>query len=430
MEKTIVILCTLDTKWKEIEFLKNVLIKRGHKVIILDMSLCKDAPISGDIYPAEIATAGGSDIDTVRKLSPKARGEASQIMTEGSIVKAKELFEAGKLDGIIGIGGNSNTAMATNVMKSLPFGVSKFMVSSAASMPAYAAGFIGTSDITMMHSVVDIAGTNDLNLDVLTRAGGAISGMVETGGGILAKAGKKRERPLIALTEFNFCETAAKIATKHLEEKGFDVIGIHAQGMGDRAMEELIEQGLFDGVLDFVLGGVSENIIGGNRDAGPTRLEAAGNVGIPQVVAPSGFEMISCGPLSRRDRGDPLWSSRKLAERKLFHQDDFRVQARTTKEELRDIAAMVARKLNKAKGPVKFLIPLRGWSSLTIEGGPLCEPETDKVFNEEIKKHLRPEIDLKELNVELNSHEFAKACVDALAEMMSQESMHAVCDEA
>ncbi|UCD71498.1 MAG: Tm-1-like ATP-binding domain-containing protein [Syntrophobacterales bacterium] len=419
MEKTIVILCTLDTKWKETEFLKSVILKRGHKVIIVDVSLGGDAPLPGDISPAEIAKAGGSDITTVRKLSPKARGEASQIMTKGSIVKAKELRGAGKLDGIIGIGGNSNTAMATNVMKSLPFGIPKFMVSSAASMPAYAAGFIGTSDITMMHSVVDIAGTNDLNLDVLTRAAGAISGMVETGGAILAKAGKKREKPLIALTRFNFCETAAKIAMNYLEEKGFDVIGIHAQGIGDRAMEELIEQGLFDGVLDFVLGGVSENIIGGNRDAGPTRLEAAGNVGIPQVVSPCGFEMISCGPLSRRDRGDLLWTSRKLAERKLFLQDDFRVQARTTKEELRDIAVTVARKLNKAKGPVKFLIPLRGWSTLTTEGGPLYEPATDKIFSEEIKKHLRPEIDLKELDVELNSAEFAKACVDALEEMMS-----------
>jgi uncharacterized protein (UPF0261 family) len=269
-----------------------------------------------------------------------------------------------------------------------------------------------------MHSVVDISGTNDLNLDVLTRAGGAISGMVETGGMILTKMGKKRDKPLIALTRFNFCETAAKIAMKYLEEKGFDVIGIHAQGMGDRAMEELIEQGLFDGVLDFVLGGVSENIIGGNRDAGPTRLEAAGNIGIPQVVSPSGFEMISCGPLSRRDKGDYLWTSRKLAERKLFLQDDFRVQARTTKEELRDIAVTVARKLNRAKGPVKFLIPLRGWSTLTTEGAPLYEPATDKVFNEEIKKHLRPEIDLRELDVELNSAEFAKACVDALEEMM------------
>ncbi|UCF85578.1 MAG: Tm-1-like ATP-binding domain-containing protein [Desulfobacteraceae bacterium] len=418
MEKTIAIICTLDTKWKEIKFLRNVILKRGHKVTILDISLCGDAPLSGDISPAEIAIAGESDIDTVRRLAPNARSKVCEIMTKGSIVKVNELFEAGKLDGIISIGGNSNTAMATNVMKSLPFGVPKFMVSSAASMPAYAAGFIGTSDITMMHSVVDIAGTNDLNLDVLTRAGGAISGMVETGGAILQKAVKKREKPLIALTEFNFSETAAKIAMKYLEEKGFEVIGIHAQGMGDRAMEELIEQGLFDGVLDFVLGGVSENIIGGNRDAGPTRLEAAGNVGIPQVVSPCGFEMISCGPLSRRDQGDPLWNSRRLAERKLFLQDDFRVQARTTKEELREIAIAVARKLNKAKGPVKFLIPLRGWSTLTTEAGPLYEPETDEVFNEEIKKYLRPEIELKELDVELNSAEFAKAFVDALVDMM------------
>ena len=210
MEKTIVVLCTLDTKWKEIEFLKNVILKRGHKVTILDVSLGRDAPLSGDISPAEIPTAAGSDIATMRKHAPKARGEASQIMTKGSIVKAKELFEAGKLDGLISIGGNSNTAMATDVMKSLPFGVSKFMVSSAASMPAYAAEFIGTSDITMMHSVVDISGTNDLNLDVLTRAGGAISGMVETGGAILAKAGKKAGKTVDCAYSIQFLRNSRK----------------------------------------------------------------------------------------------------------------------------------------------------------------------------------------------------------------------------
>jgi len=420
MKKKIVILCTLDTKWKEIEFLKKVISERGHQVMLLDLSLGKEPPVSGDITPAEVATAAGSDIKTVRELAATARGEATQIMTKGAIAKTKELLESGQLDGVISIGGTSNSTLGTNIMKALPFGVPKYMVSSSASVPALAANFIGTCDITMMHSVVDISGANELVRDVLTRAGGAICGMVEASGVVLQKESKKREKPLIAMTEFNFCDTGAKYAAQYLQDKGYDVIGIHAQGMGDRAMEELIDQGRFDGVLDFVIGSVSENIIGGNRDAGPTRLEAAGKVGIPQVVSPCGLEMISCGPLSRRDQGDPLWTSRKLAERKLFLQDDFRVQARTTKDELREAAVLVAQKLNKAKGPVKLLIPLRGWSTLTIKESPLYEPETDQVFNEEIKKHLKPEIEVRELDLELNSTEFALIAVNALNDMMKK----------
>jgi len=367
MGKKIVILCTLDTKWKEIEFLKKVISERGHQVMLLDLSLGKEPPVSGDITPAEVAAAAGSDIKTVRALASTARGEATQIMTRGAITKTQELLESGQLGGVIGMGGTSNSTLGTNIMKALPFGVPKYMVSSSASVPALAANYIGTSDITMMHSVVDISGTNDLIRNVLTRAGGAICGMVEASGAFLHKENRRREKPLIAMTEFNFCDTAAKYAAQYLGEKGYDVIGIHAQGMGDRAMEELINQGLFDGVLDFVSASVSENLVGGNRDAGPTRLEAAGKAGIPQVVSCSGLEMISCGPLSRRDHGDPLWTSRRLAERKLFLQDNFRVQARTTKEELRQAAVVIAEKLNKARGPVKFFIPLRGWSTLTTE---------------------------------------------------------------
>jgi uncharacterized protein (UPF0261 family) len=419
MKNSIVILCTLDTKYDEVQLLKEVILNRGHMVLIIDMSLGKESRLPCDITPREIAEAAGSDIKKVRDLASKDRGLASTIMTKGGIVKAKELMEKGNLHGIISLGGCSNTAMATTVMKSLPFGIPKLMVSSAASMPAYAAGYIGTSDITMMHSVVDFTGTNDLIRDVLARAGGAICGMVENAGTHPGKNEKMRKRPLIAISEFNFCDTAARLAIKYLDEEGFDSIPMHAQGSGDRAMEELIEQGFFDGVIDFVTAGVSEHILGGNRAAGPTRLEAAGKMGIPQVLAPSGFEMISCGPMSRKDKDDPLWTSRNLSSRKLFWQDDYRVQARTTQDELCEIALTVAQKLNKSRGPAKFLIPLRGWSTLTTEGAPFCEPETDKVFSEMLKKHLRPEIEVIEMDVELNSPEFVRAAVDALIGMMS-----------
>jgi len=264
-----------------------------------------------------------------------------------------------------------------------------------------------------------MVGLNELVKSVLTRAAGTISGMVETGAGSVLALLKQSEKPLIAVTEFGYAEKCCEHYVKpYLEEKGYEVIMIHAQGVGDRALEKLLDQGIFDGVVDIVPAGVSEELLGGNRAAGPDRLEGAGRRGIPQVVTPCGFEMISCGPLERRDKGDPLWVSRNLANRKYYVHDLLRVQARTSADELRLVAKTVANKLNKAKGPVKFLIPLRGWSALSIEDWALHDPETDKVLTEELRKHLKPEIEIKEFDVHINTPEFARAVVEAFDEMM------------
>lgn len=412
----VVIVSTLDTKGTETSFLKQLIENRGHKIILVDTGMGGEPTITPDITADEVAKAGGGDINEM--WASRETGKLSPIMIKGAIEKIKDLYTIGEVDGIVSFGGASNTTVGTSIMKALPFGVPKFMLSSTASMPAYAAKYIGTSDIAMMHSVLDIAGLNDLVEDALKRAAGAICGMVESGPPITAEALKGREKPLIAVTEFKFAEGAAHHARPYLEEKGYEPIAIHAQGIGDRAMEELIAQGIFDGVLDLVPAGVSEEWIGGNRAAGPTRLEAAGARGIPQVITPCGFDMISCGPLSRKDSGDPLWMSRKLAERQMFLPDEFRLQIRTNAEEVKETAKLVAQKLNESKGPVKFLIPTQGWSNLSVEGADLYDPETDKVFVRELSKHLRPDIEIIELDTHLNSPEFAKAAVNALDEMM------------
>jgi uncharacterized protein (UPF0261 family) len=422
MSKTIAIVCSLDTKGEEAKYLKELIEARGHKTILIDTNMGGEPAITPDISAEEVARLGGGDIREIR--ASKKTGEVTPIMIKGASVKVKELLETGQLDGIISFGGASNTTVGTSVMKALPFGIPKFMVSSTASMPAYAAEYIGTKDITMMHSVVDIAGFNDLTKAVLERAAGGICGMVEASTGAVKpgtdpSTGLRIGKAIIAVTEFKFAEVCGHHVREYLEGKGYEVIPCHAQGIGDRAMEELIEQGVFDGVVDLVPAGVSEQLIGGNRAAGPTRLEAAGQRGIPQVVAPCGFEMISCGPLDRRDQGDPLWASRRLAERKIFIPDAFRVQVRTSADELREIAQVVAEKLNKSKGPVNFLIPTKGWSALSVEGTDLYEPETDAVFAPALREHLRPDIEVKELDTHLNTPEFARAAVEALDEMMS-----------
>jgi uncharacterized protein (UPF0261 family) len=237
--------------------------------------------------------------------------------------------------------------------------------------------------------------------------------MVEMGEGSISLSKAKRKKDLIALTEFKFSEECCSHVRKRLEAKGFEVIPFHAQGISDRAMEELIGEGLFQGVLDIVPAGVGEELLGGNRAAGPNRLEKAGEMGIPQIISPCGFDMLSCGPLERGDRGDPLWVSKDIKKRKLFIPDAFRVQARTTSEELRKIANEVAGKLNKSKGPVSILIPLKGWSSLDKEGMPLFDPEADKAFIDELKRQLdHAKITLQEVDLHLNTREFAEEAVN------------------
>ena len=409
-QKTIVLVSTLDTKGSEAAFLKGLIQERGYRVILLDTNTGGEPSIPPDISAKEVVEAGGGNIEEMRKMKDTAK--VSSIMIEGAIKKVKSLLEKGELDGIISFGGASNTAIATTIMKSLPFGIPKVMLSSTAAMPAYAGGYFGTKDIAMIHSVVDIAGLNPLVEDVLKRAAGAICGMVEMGEGLSFLPSVARKKDLIALTEFKFSEECCSHVRRLLEEKGFEVIPFHAQGIGDRAMEDLIGEGFFQGVMDIVPAGVGEELLGGNRAAGPNRLENAGQLGIPQIIAPCGFDMLSCGPLERGDRGDSLWVSKDIKNRKLFIPDAFRVQARTTSQELREIAREVARKLNQSKGPVAVLIPLKGWSSLDKEGMPLYDPGADQAFLDELRIHLTKKISLIELDLHLNTREFAEEAVN------------------
>jgi uncharacterized protein (UPF0261 family) len=413
MPKYIVILSTLDTKGEEAKYLKNLIEAQGFKTLLMDTSIGGEPTLAPDISSEEVARLGGGNIQEIR--ASRNTGQVTPIMIKGATIKVQELLGKGLLDGIIAFGGASNTTSATTVMKALPFGIPKLMVSSTASMPAYAAKYIGTKDITMMHSVVDISGLNDLTKAVLERAAGGICGMAAASGGPVKPLSTS---PLIAITTFKFAEECGQHAIALLEKKGYTVIPFHAQGIGDSAMEELIEQGLFQGVLDLVPAGVIEELLGGNRAAGPHRLESAGKRGIPQVLTPCGFDMLSCGPLSRREAGDPLWTSLRLAERKIFIPDEFRVAARTSGDEVCRVAEVIARKLNESKGPVKFFIPTRGWSSLSTKGADLYEPFTDALFGPALKKSLRPDIEVSELPMELNSPEFAEVLVGALDSMV------------
>jgi uncharacterized protein (UPF0261 family) len=230
---------------------------------------------------------------------------------------------------------------------------------------------------------------------------------------------RKEKKPSIALTEFGFCDKGAHYV-RELLEKDYDLISFHATGLGDRAAVDLVSQGFFEAFIDLVPASFSEYLFGGNRASGLNRLDAALRTSIPYILAPCGFDMISCGPIERRDKGDPLWISRKLAERKLLVQDAMRVQARTSVEEMETIARAVAEKLNRYpnKNLLKFIIPKKGFSSLSVEGGALYDPVADKAFVDALRKYLDPGIRIIEVNTDINNSQFAQAVVGALKESL------------
>ena len=306
MTEAILILVMAEEKWEEADFLREKIESHGHKARILDMGLVGKPRGACDITRKEVIRASGRSVEEVALIAD--RGKRMPVMVDGGRHKAQELHSRGEMSGIISLGGTTGTRMGTSIMKSLPFGISKLAVSSTAALPAFASKYIGTADIALMHSVVEIAGLNNLMRNVLARAAGAICGMVEGSSRVPVSFSAEGEKPLIAMTHFGPCEECAVYIRKHLEQKGYQVIGFSAAGIGDRAMEKIIEhQDIFGAVIDLAPGGVGEELLGFSRAAGPTRLESAGKKGLPQVIAPCGVNFGS--PMKRKYK--PEYESRK-----------------------------------------------------------------------------------------------------------------------
>jgi uncharacterized protein (UPF0261 family) len=415
---TIAVCGMLDEREEGLRLIKEQIEKKGHKTIIIDFSIGTGgtkATLKADITCDEIARAGGVSIDKIRETLAKEREKATSAMAEGLAKKVSELYKAKKIKGIIAVAGLTGTVISLPAMKALPFGVPKLLISTGAALPAYAgrlSQYFSVRDITVMHSVVDTVGLNPLVRSLMVNGAGAICGMVES-----YQPPQKEAKPSIAITEFGFCDKGAHYV-RELLEKDYNFVSFNAQGLGDRAVEDLVSQGFFEGFVDMMPANLGEYLLGGNRAAGPDRLEAACKAGIPYVLTSCGFDMISCGPIDRKGKNDPLWVSRKLAERKMLVQDAMRVQVRTNPGEVRMIAKAVAEKLNKHsnKKLVKFVIPTKGFSSLSVEGGALYEPDTDKAFVDELRKNLSPEIQILEVDSHVNTLEFARVVAEALRE--------------
>ena len=398
--KGIVIVCNLDTRGEDIVFVKEMIAARGHEPILLDFSLEEPPPFAGDIRTEEVAARGGMSIETVREKYRSDRDAAMRNQIQGASQIVAELHAAGRVHGIIGIGGGTATLVSTSIMKTLPFGLPKLMASPMAAHSAYIDKYVGTRDITMHHTVLDIVKMNPLLKAQIVNAVGAICGMVE----MTLGTDFRFDKPCVAVSSFGFGEMAVQAALGMLEEAGFTPIVCHAQGKGDRAMEEMIRDGAFQGALDLCIGGVMEHLFKGNRDPGPDRLKAAAAAGIPTVLAPCGLDILSYG-----GREDMLAKTR---ERPQFVQDALRVQVRTTADELRAAADVIAERLNAARGEWTFLVPLQGWSSLDRPGRPIHDPVADADFVERLEQRLAQPERVKKVDLQLYTPEFARVAVD------------------
>ncbi len=407
-KKGIVIICNLDTRGEDIVFVKELIESRGHNAVLVDFSMEEPPPFPGDITCEQVAERGGLPIEKVRELYRSDRDTATRNQIKGAADIVDEMLHEGKVHGIFGVGGGTATLVSTSIMKRLPFGMPKVMASPMAAHPRYIDSYVGTHDITMHHTVLDIVKMNPLLKAQITNAVGAICGMVE----MTLGCDFAFDEPVIAITGFGFGEMAVQTAMGMLEEEGFVPVVCHAQGKGDAAMEQMILDGAFDGVLDICIGGVIENLFGGNRDPGPERLMAAVNAGIPAVLAPCGLDILSYG-----GRKDKLEETKGRVQ---YVQDALRVQVRTTADELRQAADVVAERLNQAKGPFTFLVPTLGWSSLDKEGREIYDPVADAAFVERLKEKLDDKNAIKEVELHLYTPEFARVAVDEFVRLFDR----------
>jgi uncharacterized protein (UPF0261 family) len=368
----------------------------------MDISMRGDEISSADITPDRIAAAGGSKFEDIRKS--RDRNEITNIMMAGVCRIAAEFLSDDKLDGVIALGGSTGSLMATEVMRSLPFGIPKVMISSTAALPGLSTRYIGTGDIALFHSVIEISGVTNLLKNVIDRAAYALAGMVRNS----ITSPRTEKGNAVALTMLGPCEKCASSVRSALEAADYQVIGFSAAGIGDRAMEDMIDQGYFQGVVDLAPGGVGEHIFGFMRDAGSHRMETAGKLGIPQIISTCSVNHMT----PAKSKYKPEYH-----ERRKYDLDKFRTWVRLSPDELKEVAEAFAQKLNKATGPVKVLIPLDGWSSVDTSGNPTYDPEEDHVFTQVLREKLNPEIQVLEIEANMEDPKFAEAVVASALEI-------------
>ena len=401
---TIAVLGTLDTKGKEVEFLAEQIHARGCDTLIVDLGILGPPAIEPDLSRQAVVAAIGKRAETLAECGD--RGRAVAAMTRGVESILPELHAQGRIDGVIGMGGSAGTTMATAGMRALPFGVPKLMVSTLAGGDV--APFVGSKDITMIPSIVDISGLNRISRHVIVQAASAVVAMAQ------AETPIADDRPLIAASMFGNTTQCVDAARKRLESAGYEVVVFHSTGTGGRIMEDLVASGYFAGVLDVTTTELADELAGGVMSAGPTRLKGAAQAGIPSVVAPGCLDMVNFWA--------PETVPQKFGERHFYRHNPNVTLMRTTPEECRELGRRLAERVNASKGPVEVYLPMQGVSVISASGQPFCWPDADHALFESIRKTLRSEIPLFELDLEINDPAFSEAVAGGLLRLLGEHT--------
>lgn len=399
--RAIVIAATLDTKGEEVRFLRQQIEKRGHQTLVIDVGVLGKPPFPPDISRYQVARAGGSSVR--RLIQSDDRLAAMETMAAGVRSIVTKLCARGQLQAMVSAGGGAGTSIATTAMQALPLGVPKVMVSTVAARDIRP--YIGTRDIVMMPSVVDMGGLNHIMRRTLSQAAGAICGMVEA-----TDPGWRPEKPVVAISMFGVTTPCVLKARARIEELGYESLLFHANGVGGRVMEQFIEEGSIAGVLDVTTTELADELLGGVCSAGPDRLTAASRRGIPQVVCPGAVDVVNFGR--------PETVPGRFRRRRFHRHSREATLMRTTRTENEKLGQLVAEKLNRARGPVAVAIPRKGFSACDRRSGPLFAPDADQAFVRRLREHLRAGIEVREIDAHINDDRFAGEISSMLAEML------------
>jgi uncharacterized protein (UPF0261 family) len=387
MEKipAIAVLGTFDSKAEEHIFLKNQIEQKGLKTLTINAGTRMPSPVPVDLDL--LAT-----VRTNNPALPEGRDTIINAMLSEAKIRVKKLYSDGQIDGVISAGGGTGTHICTTIMRELPLGVPKVMVSTVASRDM--STIVGTKDIVMFHSVADLLGVNSISGLILDKAAAAVCGMAQS------QWRPTEVRKRIALPFFGFITPGAEATRQALEKMGYEVIAFHANGTGGMAMEELAQEGYFHGILDLATHELADDLLDGYCGGiGPQRFEPVPGRSIPRLIVPGGLD---CAVLEFTRQNVPD----QYQDRKIFYYD-FRSAIRLNLDETIHLANQLAQKLNRDPTKVKVLIPMKGWSGADQEGGPLYDPETNSVFIRTLKEALNPQIEIQEIDYHINESDFA-----------------------
>ncbi|MEK7952535.1 Tm-1-like ATP-binding domain-containing protein [Luteolibacter soli] len=395
---TIAVLGALDTKGEEHAFVANLIRRRGHEVLLIDVGSGGPPVVKPDVTREEVAAAG--KIDLAALSGRRDRGECVVAMSKAAPKMVEKLFRDGRIEGIISLGGGGGTAIGTAAMRALPIGFPKVMVSTLAS--GNTAPYLGEKDIVMIPSIADVAGLNRLSRVIFSRAAGAICGMVD------AEIATSDAKPLIVASMFGNTTACVTEAKRILEDAGYEVLVFAATGAGGRAMEALIGSGMVAGVLDITTTEWADELVGGVLTAGPERLDAAGEAAVPCVIAPGCLDMVNFGVQESVPK--------RFTGRNFYIHNPQVTLMRTTPDECAELGEIIAAKVNMFAAPSAVMIPKKAISVISAPGQPFHDTAADRALFAALKRDAR--VPVLEYDMEINDPAFARACAEKLLELM------------